>query len=141
MSEYYKSPELKQPSWEELLVGVIVRKVMPEDDPNRPADLAQVTSCHRYFRTADGEALTITGFISLPTGGPFVWSAAFQKPGTPENSGYSFQVLDNLGDGQLHLVPDGSELPLPSSAAEHLLGRIAGSTPLGDTDYWLRSDA
>lgn len=126
MHERYNNPEQSIPSWEEILLAVIQRKVMPEDDPNRPP-VDEITSCMRSFHMPNGNTLTALGL----NGPALEWGLTV----TPSDSGIDFTVVLEPYRGELRLVPLGSEVPLDPSTAEYLGGQLAASPPLGEAEY------
>jgi hypothetical protein len=127
--EFNTSPENNVPTWEELLVGVLARKVTPPEDPNRP--VAPAWTAFRRFRTARGDGLTIS--YAHHEGESGEWWLMISSLSEQANEGYGFEIVPH--DGQLRIIPYESEIPLDPSAAEHLLQQVMMAVPTGDTVY------
>lgn len=127
--EFNTSPESNIPTWEELLVGVLARKLLP---PSEPPPEGMIELDRRYFRTASGDALTVT-YVRFEDDDAGTWGLGITPHGESPSKGYSLGIFPY--EGQLRLIPDGSELPLASSAAEHLLQQVVTAVPLEDPPH------
>jgi hypothetical protein len=131
-------PEYCVPTWEELLVGVLARKVMPPEDSNRPAP-EDMYSAKRAFRAANGDKLKVDHW-HLANWGPYhgetvEWWLWFYTTDKPDKHSYILKLQPY--EGELRLFQAGSVVPLDVAATEHLLGQIVTAEPLGETEYML----
>jgi hypothetical protein len=119
--ERYTGPKLPQFTWGQLLSGVLERMVLLEDDPNRPECL-EGYGYSKWFRTTSGEDMQVVGGVSGE-----LWLICFYRPDDHDNGLYDFSV--RYDEGRCHVYPGDSDLPLPPTAVEVLLGTIVTSRP------------
>jgi hypothetical protein len=131
-----------QLSWGDLLVAVLERKVIAEDDPSYPTK--RFDWCQRQFTALNGDALIIGGD---PQSSIQMWTINI-TPKIDADSDVAYNtapscefVIDRDDDNEAYKVEirDGDQhFPIAPQLVEALLGTIATMVPTSETEYILR---
>ncbi len=128
-------------SWGDLLVAVLERKMISEDDP----DYDQRATCVRNFQAQNGDTINVYGSAGEDTDS--VWYVTVTPPAKSKDDQprrTCFLVYAGEGDGKsygVNIAENGASFPVSSDVVEALFTGVATMTPTSDTEYELSPDA
>lgn len=150
--EHTPSPERRLPqwemdlSWEDLVVAVLERKVIPAGPlAHLTEDDTHYDDCLRMFRTSNGDQLVAWVIHDRRKDGEIensVWSLAITPGEAASGNGvsppspYRFHIerRSDHPNTPYEVNQVGSDIPLPSEAVEALLTTIVTMTPTSETE-------